>query len=529
MDTFQLGFIVMLYLCSLAFLGYLGYKKTTTASDYLVGGRQMHPVIMALSYGATFISASAIVGFGGMAAAFGMGLQWLCLLNMFVGVIIAFIIFGAPTRRLGVKYNASTFPQLLGLHFNSDKIRILAASVIFLGMPLYAAVVMKGGAVFIEQIFKIDFNIALLMFTLVIAAYVSAGGMKGVMYTDALQAGIMFACMAFLLFRLYNVLGTGFIESNNNLTQLSGIVPDRFKEAGHQGWTSMPILGSPQWYTLVTSLIMGVGIGCLAQPQLVVRFMTVSSTKELNRGVMIGSIFLIVTVGAIYHAGALSNLFFMKTEGKVATEVVADIDKIIPYFIDKAMPAWFSALFMLCILSASMSTMSSQFHTMGAAAGADIYGVLVKSKSEQSTIVVRLGVLLSILISYIICYLLPNNIIARGTSIFMGVCASTFLPAYFGALYWRRTTSKGVLYSMMTGIIVTILNYIFIHKAEAVPLGICRYIFGRDLLFDTYPIYMIDPILFAFPCSCIALVIGSYMTQDEKDVEKGFVASIEAD
>ena len=103
MDTFQLGFIVILYLCSLAFLGYIGYKKTNSASDYLVGGRQMHPVIMALSYGATFISASAIVGFGGMAAAFGMGLQWLCLLNMFVGVIIAVIFFGAPTRRLGVK------------------------------------------------------------------------------------------------------------------------------------------------------------------------------------------------------------------------------------------------------------------------------------------------------------------------------------------------------------------------------------------------------------------------------------------
>lgn len=520
MDTFQLGFIVILYLCSLAFLGYIGYKKTNSASDYLVGGRQMHPVIMALSYGATFISASAIVGFGGMAAAYGMGLQWLCLLNMFVGVIIAFIVFGGPTRRLGAKYNASTFPQLLGAHFKSDKIRVLAAVVIFLGMPLYAAVVMKGGAVFIERIFKIDFNIALLMFTLVIAAYVSAGGMKGVMYTDALQAGIMFACMAFLLFRLYSVLGTGFVESNRLLSELGAAVPDRFKELGHQGWTSMPVTGSPQWYTLITSLIMGVGIGCLAQPQLVVRFMTVGSTKELNRGVMVGSVFLIVTVGAIYHAGALSNLFFMKTEGLIATEVVSDIDKIIPYFIDKSMPAWFSALFMLCILSASMSTMSSQFHTMGAAAGMDIYGTIAKKNASQSTTVIRLGILVSILISYIICYLLPNNIIARGTAIFMGICASTFLPSYFGALYWKKTTTKGVMYSMTTGLVVTILIYLFIHKAEAAPLGICRMLFGRDILFESYPVYLIDPILFAFPCSSLALVFGSYMTRNkEVDVE----------
>lgn len=70
---------------------FLGYKKTSSASDYLVGGRQMNPFVMALSYGATFISASAIVGFGGVAAAFGMGIQWLCFLNMFIGVVIAFI------------------------------------------------------------------------------------------------------------------------------------------------------------------------------------------------------------------------------------------------------------------------------------------------------------------------------------------------------------------------------------------------------------------------------------------------------
>ena len=160
--------------------------------------------------------------------------------------------------------------------------------------------------------------------------------MKGVMYTDALQGVIMFGCMLFLLFSLYQVLDMNFIEANKELTAIAPLVPEKFKALGHQGWTAMPITGSPQWYSLVTSLILGVGIGCLAQPQLVVRFMTVESSKQLNRGVFIGCFFLIITVGAIYHAGALSNLFFLKTEGAVATEVVQDIDKIIPYFINKA-------------------------------------------------------------------------------------------------------------------------------------------------------------------------------------------------
>ena len=152
--------------------------------------------------------------------------------------------------------------------------------------------------------------------------------------------------------------------------------------------------------------------------------MTVESSKQLNRGVFIGCFFLIITVGAIYHAGALSNLFFLKTEGAVATEVIQDIDKIIPYFINKAMPDWFAALFMLCILSASMSTLSSQFHTMGASVGSDIYGTYKPRSRGKLTNVIRLGVLFSILVSYIICYMLPHDIIARGTSIFMGICAA---------------------------------------------------------------------------------------------------------
>ena len=513
MSTLTLGIIVITYMFLVAYLGYLGYKATKDASDYLLGGRKVNPVIMALSYGATFISASAIVGFGGIAATFGMGIQWLCLLNMFMGVIIAFIVFGRKTRKMGAEHNAKTFPQLLGLHYNSRAIQIFIAGIIFIGMPLYTAVVMKGGAVFIEQMFEIDFHVALLAFTLIVAAYVISGGIKGVLYTDALQAVIMFVCMLFLLFWFYKSMDLGFVEANKQLSDLAPLVPEKYKLLGHQGWTRMPVTGSPQWFTLVTSLILGVGLGCLAQPQLVVRFMMVESSKQINRGVLIGCVFLIITVGAIYHVGALSNLFFYKTQGLVASEAVKDIDKIIPLFINKAMPDWFGALFMLCILSASMSTLSALFHTMGAAFGADMFPKLGRRKNENSTMGVRIGVLISILLSYIICYTLSAGIIARGTALFMGVCAVTFLPAYFCSLYWPKVTRQGAIASLFTGAFASMFAMLFLHKAEAVPVGLCKLLFGKEVLIDVYPWFAIDPILFALPLSVVAIVSVSLLTQ----------------
>ena len=519
MSTLTLGIIVIIYMFVLAWLGYLGYRRTKDQSDYLLGGRKVNPIIMALSYGATFISASAIVGFGGVAATFGMGIQWLCLLNMFMGVIVAFIFFGRRTRRLGARHNARTFPQLLGLHYESKTIKVFIATVIFIGMPLYAAVVMKGGAVFIEQMFGMDLHVALLIFTLIVAGYVITGGIKGVLYTDALQAIIMFACMLFLLFWFYHIMGFGFSEGNRQLGEISTLVPDKFKALGHQGWTMMPASGSQQWFTLVTSLILGVGIGCLAQPQLVVRFMMVESTKQLNRGVLIGCVFLIITVGTIYHVGALSNLYFLKTEGVVASDAIKDMDKIIPLFIHKVTPDWFSAVFMLCILSASMSTLSAQFHTMGASFGADVFSKLGRKKDPNSSMGVRTGVLLAIILSYAICYMLSDGIIARGTSLFMGVCAATFLPAYFCSLYWKKTSKEAALASLWVGLLASLFAMLFLHKADAAPIGLCNLLTGHDTLIDTFPWFAIDPILFALPLSVITIIVGT-LAKPRKEIEK---------
>ncbi len=64
-DTLTLALATAAYLAITVALGYLGYRQTKTSEDYLLAGRKRHPMVIALSYGATFISTSAIIGFGG--------------------------------------------------------------------------------------------------------------------------------------------------------------------------------------------------------------------------------------------------------------------------------------------------------------------------------------------------------------------------------------------------------------------------------------------------------------------------------
>ncbi len=512
-----LNVIILIYLLITIYLGYRGWKSTKDSEGYLVAGRKTHPYIMAMSYGATFISTSAIVGFGGNAGLFGMGLLWLTFLNIFVGIFIAFIVYGKRTRKMGHNLNAMTFPELLGKRFDSRFIQWASGLVIFLGMPLYASVVLIGAARFMETTLEINFDVALLIYSVIIAAYVIWGGLRGVMYTDAMQGTIMFVGMAILLFMTYSHLG-GIVPAHQALTDMANMVPEKLAAMGHAGWTTMPVMGSPWWWTLVSTIVLGVGIGVLAMPQLAVRFMTVKSNREINRGVLIGGIFILMMTGVAFTVGALSNVFFLQTQGNLSINIAnGNADSIIPLFINAATPEWFVYLFMLTLLAAAMSTSSSQFHTQGSAIGRDVYETITGKKSSKSVLITRMGIIVAVVIAVSLGYILPENIIARGTAIFFGLCAAAFLPMYTLGLYWKGSTKAGAISGLLTGTLVTVFWYLFIHKAEAVPLGICKMLFGQDVLISQMPWPVVDPILVAFPLAMIVTIAVSLFTKKPED------------
>jgi len=579
---------VVIYMMVIGYLSYRGFRNTRTAADYLVAGRSVHPFIMALSYGATFISTSAIVGFGGAAGLFGMSLLWLTVLNIFAGIFIAFVFLGAPTRRMGHHLDAHTFPELLGKRFDSKFIQVFAGLMIFLLIPLYAAAVLIGGCEFIATQLQIDYRVALFVFSTIIALYVVAGGLKGVMYTDALQGSIMFIGMLILLLATYRHVG-GISQGHQTLSELRTLVPSGLQAIGHNGWTAMPKFGFGAteynlWWIIVSTLTLGVGIGVLAQPQLVVRFMTVRSKRELNRAVLIGGVFILIMTGVAFTVGSLANAYYTQhgplLSGRVVKALNADgshvmlqlmavdgngiwqdidgrlapvrldpdtsvtaatlptpegqsvdvvqgrsiaivyakgnADQIIPGYITSAMPSWFGALFLLTLLSAAMSTLSSQFHTLGTSIGRDFYERLTGSHSK-GIMATRFGIVIGIVVAVVISYYARGDslIIARATAIFFGLCASSFLPTYIGGLLFRRITRAGAIASMVTGMLVSAFWLTFVKASEATALGLVqRLTNGKTSILADYPNWpVVDPIIIALPISILVAIIVSLLTK----------------
>ena len=467
-------------------LGLLAYKRVRSSEEFLLGDRNTHPVILALSYGATFLSASAIVGLGGQSAKYGLSMIWLVFLNLFLGLAVAFIVFGKPTRKLGAKLGAFTFADFLGKRFESPSIRTFTAVIVLVGMPIYCAAVLLGGVNFLNVMLDIDRNTVLLIFALITGIYVVYGGLIAVMYNDALQAGIMFVGMIVIF--VFSIITFGGIDGDINSTWNMAIASStKLQELASQGmvdWGSMPEFGSQVWLTVVTTFLMGVGIGALAQPQLVIRFMTAKDDKAMSRSLIIGSIFMLVIVGSAYTIGAFSNMFFFDRYGEAAIDHVANVDMIMPTFIvdlfsEVTFGDVFVSLFVLALLCASISTMSALLHVMGSSGGYDLAtviarkrGKLEQNKDYRSLRLNRMVTAVMLVVVVVLAYLMPSNIIAKATSIFMGLMAATLLPSYVYALYAKGEPNKNAaIFSIAIGAIVWAIWGFFVSVSIAAVIG----------------------------------------------------------
>jgi SSS family solute:Na+ symporter len=209
-------------------------------------------------------------------------------------------------------------------------------------------------------------------------------------------------------------------------------------------------------------------------------------------------------------------------------------DSIIPTYVTSAMPRWFGVLFLVTLLAAAMSTISSQFHTAGTALGRDVFEQIIGSKGDEATTqrsanIVRIGMIIGIIVAVVFAYQARGGyIIARATAIFFGMCGAAFLPAFIGGLFWRGMTRQGAIASMVTGSLVSTFWLVFVKAAEAGALGlVLKMTENKPSLLWKHPNWpVVDPMFVAMPISILVAVVVSLLTKppSEQHLQRCFGA-----
>ena len=149
------------------------------------------------------------------------------------------------------------------------------------------------------------------------------------------------------------------------------------------------------------------------------------------------------------------------------------------------MPKWFGVLFLLTLLSAALSTLSSQFHTMGTAFGRDIYEQGVRRKviaDKWTRLVTQLGIMIAIVVTVTLCWKYSKSlagVIAKSTALFFALCASSFLPSLFLGLFWRRMTRAAAIASMVSAFFFAAFWLVFVQADTSKAVGLLAWLKAR--------------------------------------------------
>ncbi|XP_063186920.1 sodium-dependent multivitamin transporter isoform X2 [Chroicocephalus ridibundus] len=181
-------FALLLVLSSAIGLFYaLSGDRQRTVQEFLLANRNMGFLPVALSLLATFQSAVAILGVPAEIYRFGTE-YWFLGCSYFLGLLIPAHIFIPVFYRLRI---TSTY-EYLELRFNKT-VRVFGTITFIFQMVIYMGVVLYAPALALNAVTGFDLWSAVLTIGLVCTLYTTLGGLKAVIWTDVFQTLVMFA------------------------------------------------------------------------------------------------------------------------------------------------------------------------------------------------------------------------------------------------------------------------------------------------------------------------------------------------
>lgn len=477
METVQINtpiaIMFVAYAALMLYIGFYFYRQNKNTEDYFLGGRSLGPVVSALSAGASDMSGWLLMGLPGALYVSGLIESYIAI-GLSIGALLNWS-FVAKRLRIytSVIANSITIPDYFETRFDDDKhiLRIVCAIVILIFFTFYVSSGLVGGAKLFEATFGIRYEYALTTGTLIIVAYTFLGGYKAVCWTDLLQGLLMMGALIVVPAVMLYHLG-GFGEA---MAVIEEIKPNALSMG--EGIGALSIVSALAW-----------GLGYFGQPHILVRFMSIRSTKDIPAATFVGISWMVISLIGACFIGLLGIAYVHKFE-----LTLQDPEKIFIVMSQLLFNPWIAGILLSAILAAIMSTASSQLLVSSSTIAEDFYKRIFNKEVSNKTVMNlgRIGVLLVALVAFVISTDKESSVLSIVAYAWAGFGAS-FGSVMLFSLFWSRMTRIGAILGMITGAVMVVLwkNYL----AE---------------LFN-FPIYEIVP---GFVAASAVIIIASLLTQ----------------
>ena len=442
--------LIFLYLLATIVIGVVANRRlTVNMEDFLLYGRQAGVVVLYLTVVATFHSAFAFLGSGGFFHTHGIGFWAAGTWTVLVGVITYTL--GTRIWALGKRFGYITPADMLADFYESDAVRVLTAAVSVVFTILYIQVQSQGLGYILSVASggRVSFEAGTLILLIVAAAYLIAGGLRAVYWTDVIQGVWMYvAVWVGSLVLVYELFG-GPVELWQRLATER---PDLLTLPGPEGLFTPGV-----WFGMTIALSFGI----VFQPHMMIRFYTAASARTLKWLGATTPIYLMT----LYIPAAMVGL-----GGALVLPDLEIADRIFPELLFQYAPAWLTGLILAGATAAAMSTLDSILHSNMTVLTRDIYQRFVApDRSQAHYVMFGRGVVLVLLaVGYVLSVSTHDFLVTLIT--LSGAGALQLMPAILGVCYpgRRATTRNGVIAGIIAGLLVLYLTRVVIFQ----PLGI---------------------------------------------------------
>ncbi len=475
--------IVGLYIAFFLGMGYF-FKNNKDSKDYFLGGRSMGWFPLSLSTMATqlsaisFISAPAFVGLK-----LGGGMKWLTFeFAVPIAMIFIMLFIIPPLFRSGVV----SIYEFVERRFSAST-RLILSIVFQISRALGTGVMVYTIAIILQAVLDIDYIYTILIISVITIIYSWQGGMKAVVWGDAIQMILLFGgLIVCLVYGWYLVQDAGGLSAGFPTERLQ-VIDFNFGIGEDEEYGFWPmIIGG---FFLYVSYY-----GCdQTQAQ---RMLSAKNEKTIRQLLLANGllrfpvVLVYCTMGLIIGGLVTVAPDFLaeisETTQKYFPEAAANgglkADLMIPVFITKYLPHGFIGLLMVAILSAAMSSLSSTVNSLSAVSVEDFFN-RGKKKLDQVRYmrISKYAVVFWGVVCIAFSFLFGGSksavieIINAIGSVFYGPVLVTFLLAIFS----KKVNHVG----MNAGIISAVLiNLVFSKTIQE--------IFNIDLGFDVFWIWL---------------------------------------
>ncbi len=439
------GFLI--YFAMTVVVGFAAVRLNRSLDAYLLADRKLGAWVAAFSERASGESAWLLIGLPGLAFVSGYSAFWVAV-GCVSGIAFSWCTIArrlrVETERLGSLTLADYFESRHG--DTTRSIRLVATSIILFFFTFYVAAQFLAAGKVLNYYLGVTQLQGMLIGAVLVLFYTMAGGLFAVAWTDLVQGVIMLFTLIVLPLAVLGELG-----GPSGLTARLGAAGNGYlcMAPGETGWLAVSgILGS-----------LGIGLGYMGQPHLVLRFMAITSAEEVGKARVIAITWaMLAFVGAVMVG--LAGLAYFGPEVLGEGRLIADQEQLMPMLAREFMPEWLAVIMICGAIAAMMSTADSQLLSSASAVSEDIYRRLLRPDADQGRLLLisRLATLAVGCVAFLLAWRADALVYSLVLYAWAGL-GSAFGPPLLLSLWWRRTSRAGVLGGLVTGTVVVLAWY----------------------------------------------------------------------